>query len=64
MQAKDKEKQQARQQIDQARQMKIDKKKKIETSKPVEFELVDIEAELRQIQAIMKCLKVSCILID
>lgn len=44
--------------------MKIDKKKKIEASKPVEFELVDIAAELRQIQAIMKCLKVSTVLVD
>lgn len=41
--------------------MKIEKKKKIETSKPLEFELNNIAVELRQIQTLMKCLKVSSV---
>ena len=39
----------------------IEKKKKIETSKPLEFELNNIAVELRQIQTLMKCLKVSSV---
>ena len=41
--------------------MKIEKKKKIETSKPLEFELNGITTEQRQIPVLMKCLKVSSV---
>lgn len=59
MSDKDKEKAQAREKLDQARQQKIEHKKKLEASKPVEFELSSISEELRQIPALAKCLKVS-----
>ena len=59
MSQQDKEKAQARQQVDLARQQKIEHKKKLEASKPVEFELCNISEEMRHLPALAKCLKVS-----